>query len=280
MNPLRREAWSERQQVVAIILMAGAMIFALWFFLLTPLNRRRQNMENDIESLRAELASKDYLLGEGVLRGKLNDAEQRHDYLLSQWSNATARLTTFSNQQELVDSHVGRIDFKVALFDVRQRLLKKSRSLKIRLPHDLGIDMAVQSNEDARRLMLQLRTVEKLVDLALDLKIDMLRHIEPLLPVKHAAGEGRESFIEEYPVRLEFFGSLEDVYELFAAIFQPGHVFALKHLRVESASRNKPELLSVNATLSGLLFLKGPEAFTPTPRRRTLTPTRTRPTGY
>lgn len=266
MNTLKlKTAWSERQQVVAIILMAGVVIFALWFFLLSPLNRRRHRLEKEIEGMRSELARKNYLLGEESLLKEMEEEEKYNRLLHKEWVSTASHLAAFPEHQGLLDSKVGHIDFKVALFDTRQRLLQESRALNISLPHDLGMDDAVHSNEDARRLMLQLRTVEKLVDLALDLKINMLRSIEPLPPVPHMAGS-REEFLEEYPVRMEFYGNLENLYHLFRAVLEPEHVFALRRLRVEAVSPNKPDLLSIDVVMSALVFLKEPDEFVPTPK--------------
>jgi len=259
MNTWRLKNWSQRQQVLAVILMAGAVLFALWFFLLTPLNRRRARLEREIQNMRSQLASKNYLLGENVLREKSREAQKHNADLRKEWERMRSHLTVFTNQTGLAESDIGHIDYKVALYDVRRRLLQKSRDLKISLPHDLGLDEAVRSNEDARKLMLQLRSVEKLVDLALDLKIDMLRDVMPLPPALHAAGEQNETFLEEYPVRIGFFGSLDNLYRLFHAVLQPGRTFALRHLRVETASRNRPGLLDVRAELSTFVFLKDPE---------------------
>lgn len=277
MNVLKLKSWSERQQVVAVILMAGAAIFALWFFLLTPLNRQRHRLEKEIEGMRSQLAAKNYLLGEEVLQKKRKEKHEHNRYIRKEWTAMASRLAAFPNEEELVESHVGHIDFKVALFDVRQRLLKKSRALNISLPHDLGMDDAVHSDEDARKLMLQLRTVEKLVDLTFDLKISMLRHIEPLPPMLHVAGSKGEAFLEEYPVRVKFYGSLENLFNLFQAVLEPDHVFAFRHLRIEAVSRKRLDLLSINAVMSALLFLKDPDELAPA---STKTIFRTSPMGY
>ena len=49
----------------------------------------------------------------------------------------------------------------------------------------LGMDEEVHSDEDARKLMLQLHTVEKLVDMTLDLKINTIRNIQPQPQILH-----------------------------------------------------------------------------------------------
>jgi hypothetical protein len=170
-----------------------------------------------------------------------------------------SQLSAFPRLDETNGTSVGHIDFKVALFEVRQRLLQRSRQLNISLPHDLGMDDAVTGSEDARKLMLQLRTVEKLVDLTLDLKIDKLREITPMDPVIRTIGASAAPFFEEYPVRVHFYGSIENAFDLFQAILKPNRTFVLRRLRIESSARDKPNLLSINAVLSGLVFLKTPE---------------------
>jgi hypothetical protein len=267
MKGLKLENISERQQVLAVILMAGMLIFALWFFLLLPLNRQRHRLQREIEEMASFLASRNFMLPEEVLgntKQKAYDANRRiHD----DWLRLMDRMATFPNQQALVESSVGHIDFKVALFQVRQRLLGKSRALNIELPRDLGMDDSVTGNEDARRLMLHLRAVEKLADLALDLKISRLRHLEPMEPIQHRAGQNTV-FMEEYPVRIDFEGTIENVYSLFNAVMEPGHVFVVKNLRVENPSQDG-ERLQVSAVLSALLFTRDPDEVIPPPRKVT-----------
>ena len=269
MNTVRLRVWSDRQQVLAIILMAGIPIFLIWFFLLAPLNSRRRRLEVRIEGMQSQLASLNYLVAEDILQRK-KLAEHAHNRRMhAEWSSMATRLAAFSNQQDLVKSQVGHIiDFKVALFDVGKRLQRKSDALDIDLPHNLGMEAAVHSDEDARKLMLQLRTVEKLVDMALDLKINELRSIEPLAPVVHKAGPGGRPFLEEYPIRLKFFGSLENLYDLLHGILEPEHVFTMRHLRVETRSPRSPDVLSINTVVSGLLFLKKPDDLYEPPRAK------------
>jgi Tfp pilus assembly protein PilO len=283
MNVLRLKTWSERQQVLAIILMAGSAIFAIYFFLLMPQNRKRRLLKREISDMRSQLRQQNYLTGESALRRERDEEDGHNRGLRAQWTNLAVRLAAFSNQAELADSHVGHIDFKVALFDVRRRLQYKSRQLGISLPHDLGMDDEVRSNEDARQLMLQLRAVEKLVDVALDLKISMLRSIEPMPQILHRVGGSAEknepgkAYLEEYPVQVEFFGSFENLYELLHAILEPEHVFVLRRLRVESTSYASPGLLTIKAMLSALVFTKGPEDTLP---RRVAVARRRTPTGH
>ena len=259
MNTLNIVTWSERQQVLAVILMAGVLIFALWFFALTPLNSSQRQLEKKIESMRTQLAAKNYYLGEGILAEKKEEARKVNRALHDEWVAMVARLSAFSNYQAIAQAPVGRIDFKRELFNVRQRLLKKAGTLNISVPRFLGMDEEVRSDEDARKLMLQLHTVEKLVDLALDLKINQIRDIHPRPQILHRVGGTGEAYLEEYPVEIEFSGTLANLYDLFSAAMEPEHVFALRQIKIEAASASRADMLNIGALLSGFVFLKDPD---------------------
>ena len=277
MNTLNIVTWSERQQVLAVILMAGVLIFALWFFALTPLTTRQRLLEREIEGMRTQLAFKNYYLGEGVLADKKVAAQKANRELHDQWIAMVDRLSSSSNREAMAQSP-GNIDFKVELFNVRHELLKKARALNIGLPPDLGIEAAVHSNEDARKLMLQLRTVEGIVDLTLDQKITVLRNIRPRPQILHKLESTGEPYLEEYPVEIEFYGTLANLYDLFNASLDLDRVFVLRQLRIEAASPNKPDVLNVSAVLSGLVFLKDPDDMPLTQQKKE--PVRTGPRGF
>ncbi|MBA4389082.1 MAG: hypothetical protein C0404_13960 [Verrucomicrobia bacterium] len=259
--------WSERQQVLAIILTAGLVIFLLWFFLLLPQNRKRELLEKEIESGRAQLEQGNYLLDENALT-RLREAERAYNSSLSsEWMATVQRITSFTNMQEFTSLKMGHIDFKVALFEVRYRLQKNAESLKISLPKDLGMDETVTSEEDSRKLMIQLRTVETLVNLALDLNLDAVKCIEPFPVLFRETESGKEAYLEEYPVHVELAGSMDDLYSLFRGINKTGQVFVLKHLKIAAPSPGKPDVLSINCVLSAMVFTKKPTDLAAKPRK-------------
>jgi len=255
---------SERQQVVAIILAIGAILSVLWYFLLLPMNQQRKQMEQDIDTMATELAQKNYLLGEDALQRKLDTEIGRYQNLEKEWCDTVSYLGTLNTCDDTTSS-VAHIDFKVALFTVRQRLLQKSRTLGISLPTDLGVDETIVSNEDAYQRMLQLRVVEKLVDLALDLKIQTVRSLRPLPPIAHRIGANRVEYFREFPLELDLYGTQENLYKLLDVVMEPGHVFVLRGLRVESAGRARSDLLNIRALMSALVFVKNPGDLTTAP---------------
>lgn len=241
---------SERQQVAVIIVVALLAIFLIWHILLRPQGRARR--EN--EAMRRRLEQSDYrnMSIEG-LKATERHYQGLYDRLWNEWQRTTARLATFANEEFLRKSEIGRIDFKVELFHTRQRLRAKSEALGIRLvPTDLGMPDAVMQNDEARVLMLQLRSVEKLADLTLDRRIERLLAIKPLPPVTRRDRDGNPLF-DEYPVRVEFEVGYENLYRLFQAVFEPHQIFVFRHIHLQSGAT--PEApLRIKAVMSALLF--------------------------
>jgi hypothetical protein len=254
MNDMQIQTWLKRQQVLSVVLAGACVILCILVLPLSALKHNTATLERQIATTSNELARKNYLLGEKALGEKKQEEQARNALLMDEWRRMVSRVSAFAKSEE--QASVGHIDFKVKLFDARQRLLRKSRSLNIGLPGDLGVDDAIHSDEDARKKMLQLRTVEKLVNLALDLKIVTLRSIEPLPPVSHGT-EQKVIFLEEYPVRMEFSGDIGNLYDLLNATIEPNSTLALKHVRIEPA-HGKSNLLNMEVVMSSLVFLKTP----------------------
>jgi len=258
---------SERKQVVAIIVAVCALLFILWYFLLLPMNRQRTRMEEDIDAMASELAQKNYLLGEDALERKLDAEVNRYQGLEKEWQETVSRLGAFVPGDDATTAGVAHIDFKVRLFTVRHRLLQKARMMGISLPNDLGMDETIVSDEDAFQRMLQLRVVEKLVDLTLDLKIKTVRGLRPLPPIAHRGGANQTEYFREYPLELDLYGTQDNLYELLDVVMEPGHVFVLRGLRVEPTGRSRSDLLNIKAVMSALVFLKNPGDFASAPKK-------------
>lgn len=260
MNLLKLKSWSEHQQVLAVILMAGAIIFLPYYFVLYPQNKDRKALEKTIEKKKQQLERQGALRSMKSLENEKTKQLSQNKRLREEWNKATQRLAAFRQPDGLGDIYVGHIDYKVRLLDVRNRLKNKSKTLGISLPFDLGMKTNVTKTEDARRLMLQLRAIEKLTDLMLDLKIHKLKRIIPLDPIQHTLKGKKEPFMEEYPVHIEFYGGLKNLYELYQTMFEEEHVFTIRHLRIEAEFPTKPGLLSIKAEISALAFLNPPDA--------------------
>lgn len=249
---------SQRQQVVAIILVAGLLIAGLWYFLLYPQHKNRRALEKRIADMREQLERSNALVGEAELRRRKNLILDKHAELKDEWAEVIESIGSFSDESEEIAAQVDKIDFKMALYDVQQRLNKKAAIAGISIPPELGMVETVGTGDDARTLMMQLRSLEKLVDALLDIDISLLRSVEPLRPIVHGYGEKGQPYLEEYPVHVEFLGDLKNLYDLYHALLNPGNVLTMRRIRIKAASPNNEDLLRVRAILSALVFLEDP----------------------
>lgn len=173
--------------------------------------------------------------------------------LSNQWARIEERIATFPMHSVIQSSDVNRIDYKVQLYEIRQRLAAKSEELKIGLlPVELGLDESVASGDAIRVRMMQLRAVEKLADLTLDRQIQRLVEIYPMDPLPHHDKSGAK-IMEEYPVRVECDVDFEHLYTFFQSVFEENQVFVFRNVRVESGPTFDAKL-RVKAILSALLF--------------------------
>lgn len=241
---------TERMQVVLILLFVLFSAFLTVRFVVLP---QREMAENN-------RLVRDQLEGSRYAKNSIADmkaiAEQEAadlTTLSNEWSRIAERLATFPNQTVLRNTAVNRIDYKVQLYEIRQRLQAKSDELKIKLmPTELGLDETVASGDAVRERMLQLKAVEKLADLTLDRQIQRLVEIYPLAPIVHKDKKGRKIF-EEYPVRIECDVDFEHLFTFFQSVFEENQVFTFRNLRIESGPTFDSKL-RVKAVLSALLF--------------------------
>ncbi len=246
----RQRLVSERQQVVAIIVLSIAAILGLWFFLLRPQAERRREITRQWErhqrSRYAHLSREDLIRERDTVEANLRQVQ-------AQWDEIRKRLSTYTLAEALIGAQVGNIDYKVELLNERRRLAEKSEQLGIELiPRDLGMPTAVTTQKDARVLLLKLRAIEKLADLTLDRRITRLIAIEPLDPLHHRLPGREDVFLEEYPIQTEFEISFEALYQLMHSVFERNRVFVFRQLRVNAG--DTPESpLRVNAVLSALI---------------------------
>ncbi|HNX35486.1 MAG TPA: hypothetical protein PKM57_12710 [Kiritimatiellia bacterium] len=241
---------TERMQVVLILLFVVISAFLTVRFVLIP---QRELAENN-RMVRQQLESSRYANFSLTNMQAIANHESANLVTLSnEWSRIAERLAAFPNQTVVRNTEVNRIDYKVQLYEIRQRLQARSGELKIQLiPTELGLDETVASGDAIRVRMQQLKAVEKLADLTLDRQIQRLVEIYPLSPVEHKDKKGRKIF-EEYPVRIECDVDFEHLYTFFQSVFEENQIFTFRNLRIESGPTFDSKL-RVKAVLSALLF--------------------------
>ncbi len=241
---------TERMQVVFILLFVLVSLFLTIRFVVLP----QRELSDNNRMVREQLEGSRYAsLSITNMQAIANHESSSLRVLSNEWARIAERLSTFPNQKTLQSASINRIDYKVQLYEIRQRLQTKSGELKIQLmPTELGLDEALTSGDAIRVRMLQLKAVEKLADLTLDRQIQRLVEIYPLPPVEHKDKKGRKVF-EEYPVRLECDVDFEHLFTFFQSVFEENQVFVFRNLRIESGPTFDSKL-RVKAILSALLF--------------------------
>ncbi len=242
---------SERNQIVAFLLLLAAVLLLFWHFGVRDIRRQRR----DNVAFREELARSGFAdQTREALQATVRHETEVRDRLVAEWGQISERLATFANQSALSRSRVLRIDYKVELHRTRGRLDRKAEALGISLTAgDLGMSEEVFTTDDPRTLMIQLRSVEKLVDLTLDRRIRTLHKVHPKPPIEHQRPSDDRLILEEYPVEVEIDVDFANFYDLFRVVFEEDRVFVFRNIRVVSgATVDAP--LRVTAVMSALLF--------------------------
>lgn len=262
---------TERMQVVYILLAIVLGIILTFNYVWSPLQQKKE----ELESVRSELERHRFANVSPIEIKALRNAEMKNYVSLSnEWERIRQRMETFPSQILTPGAEMDRIDFKVELYAIRQRLQQKSEELKIQLmPKELGLDETLDEADDPRVRMLQLKAVEKLADLTLDRQIQRLNAIYPLPPIVHYENDSKKDdgkktpnarnvkeekpkgkkIFEEYPVRIECDVDFDHLFTFFQSIFEENQVFTFRNIRIESGPTFDSKL-RVKAILSALLF--------------------------
>ena len=236
---------TERMQVILILLfLILSVFFTVQFVVLEQLRTAEAN-----QNLRDKLKNSEYASQSSANMNLIADQVRSNLNLLSnEWVRISERLATLQGQEISSEN----IDFKVKLYDVRERLRKKSEALKITLLPTEFVDEILTNDDDTRVRMLQLSAVERLADLTLDRQIQQLVEIYPLPPVQHVDKQGHTTFTE-YPVRVECDVDFTHMYSFFQTVFEENKVFVFRNFRIESGPTFDSKL-RVKAIMSALLF--------------------------
>jgi len=236
---------TERMQVILILLLVVLSVFlTVQFVVLEQLDTKERNRNQ-----RQQLESSPYASQSFTNMQTIADQERANLNVLSnEWALITERLKSLQSQE--VSATI--IEYKVKLYEARERLRKKSEAMKITLIPTDFVDEILTSNEDIRTRILQLNAVERLADLTLDRQIQQLVEIYPLPPIQHVDKQGQKTFAE-YPVRVECDVDFNNLYSFFQAVFEENQVFVFRNFRIESGPTFDAKL-RVKAIMSALLF--------------------------
>ncbi|MDF3127971.1 hypothetical protein P0Y35_02050 [Kiritimatiellaeota bacterium B1221] len=247
---------TERQFFMLSLAGLSALILVLFFAVLRPRIQERALLREEVKNKTSQLQTAGYLLGEAALLQKKRQVELEVQQRLQEWKEVTGHLASFANQEEWQSQDVTKIDYKTYLHYARIRLIDKARKQRIKVPTDLGMIDLIESNDVAREKMLQLLTVEKLVDTAIEYGIADIRSIAPLSPVVHSVEGTDIVYMEEFPLQVMFEGPMTGLVRLWEAMFQKDRAMLLRNIAMEKTSLRNADEVRMTATLSSFLFLE------------------------
>lgn len=260
LNPLR-----------AIPVMVGGtllLILIAWALIGYPLRRAAHETDQRLREVESILATYESVDGHTV-DTLLQQEQWIHERLITGWENKRQRAQTTKVGSALTDiltySVEGRIDFKVALFEARQRLGRKALEQQVLLPPDLGIPDTIGADEDAEIRLGQLAATVRLLEQCITHEIPLVEQVQVLPPSIVPLQNDAYQNITFYPVKIQLMAPYERLAELLSSMMEEGSFFALRRLRLESGAPHDPEQVSVMAVWSAIVYSSaGPSRQRPT----------------
>ena len=246
----------ERRKIVAVFLWSLICI-AILVTIFVQLVHTEYRLENDIRLMETELRNSRARVNGKSLAERLNAEREKETYLLGEWKRYSNLLETWKAKGTADEGDAGeaaRIDFKVALFNARERLTNRAEKAGTTLPTDIGISENIETDENTAVRFLQLAAVQKLVGFALDIGIPEIFEIAALLPEPVPAADGEEEYIEQYPVRLGMRCSLNTFIQFLGQVMHAKHYFTVAHIHAEMSSKTNPHLLDITVVLNPLIL--------------------------
>jgi len=196
--------------------------------------------------------------GNRGLEGILRRETTRHEELSREWERLRVKTDTFRGRSPLADSlsasEEGRIDFKVALFEARDRLQKQAAAGGVSLPRGLGMDEAIGTDERAETRFWQLASVVKLVEACIRHGVPVVGSIEILDPQTFPLLEEEGAVAIEFPVRLGLRCSYEALRALLRAFGEEGPFFVVREFSMEKEELDAAELLEAQLVCGAILY--------------------------
>ncbi len=189
---------------------------------------------------------------------ELAQLKERNVLLQREWEQLRVLTDTFQGKSPLTDvlsvDEEDRIDFKIALFNARDRLQMLADDKGASLPSDLGVQEEISTSEDADSRLWHLATAMVLAERLMDLGITDVQQLEALAPVTHALLEQENAVAEEYPVLVTFRCPVEKLPSCVMMSAGNGRVFVLRHFVAEKVAERADSALLVTAVYASQVY--------------------------
>lgn len=203
---------------------------------LRPMRQAILDTETAIDDLRAEAATRANPPDQDPLELRLQREVRSHQRWIGEWERFRDRISDLRGSaafaELLTTSIEGRIDFKVALFEARQRLGRTAHARRVVLPADLGIPDTIGTDEDTELRLGQLVATVLLLERCLEHGIARIESVEPQPPRIMSGEDAATGQIAFYPVTIRLTADYENLLALLQALREDEMFFALHRLLI------------------------------------------------
>lgn len=233
------------------------LLLLFWGLIGYPIRRDAQRMEDRIREIDALLASRAPVGGESVWR-RFRRERIEHGQLIAEWRDRRQQIRTPRMRDALSDmlsySVEGRIDFKVALFDARQRLARMARDNDVSLPLDLGIPDTIGTDEVAEMRLGQLAATVLLLEQFIAHGIPRVEQVRVLSPVVVPIQDADYSALIFYPIYVRLTAPYERIADWLNTTSPDRAFFALHRFSMAAGEPEDSEQIHVAGTWSAVAY--------------------------
>jgi len=222
------------------------LLFGGWKLLHQEFKRCR-TLDREIRSLQQQALTR-----RGIAESEAAALRTREAQLSSRLDNWRKQLAPLEQDPVLtsgLENDEARIDFKVALFETRQRLRAKAEKNELWIPDDIGLRDTIAEGEDTETRLWQLAAVAHLIDGALSVELPSIDYLNPIPWDETVPGD--ELQYEEYPVELSVLCSYREWLTLLEHFSTKRPYLALRRFSVEVDRPYPGTMLSVQAVYAG-----------------------------
>ena len=182
----------------------------------------------------------------------------RNEDLAREWEQLRLKVDTFRGSSPLVEAlspdAEGRIDFKVALYDARDRLEALAAKSAVTLPANLGMQETIGEDEEIEMRIWQLAAVVRLIESCIAHDVSHIEALEVLSPSVYPLLEEEHSVAIEYPVRITLQCQFDKLVKLLAHMDSAGSFFAVRGCKVALLGAAEEKPLSVMLVAGAVNF--------------------------
>jgi hypothetical protein len=252
-----RKSGTVRQAIAAVFIATVLAVALLLIFGLRPLQREQARCRDELYSLDSEMFALRSADGAEDLDRRLARAEIENARMKAVWNDLRPRVRTFDDDELLENilaaSQGGRIDYKVALYNVRQWIEYESLN-NTSFPPTLGMRETVGTDEIMELKLWHLAANVKLAEVIIASGIEAVESVSVPEPILRTLTIESGSHLLLYPLSLQMKGSYSSLLDFMHNIAGAQRFFAPMRMMVATHDTRRPEIVSVRAVCAALAF--------------------------